>query len=74
MTSSLRFWLKEATKFPIDNSILAINYLTEFYGSNIILGNNFINKAITKKCLDNLLERNIFIVKEDNWCLFTGQG
>jgi len=56
ITSSLRFWLKEATVFPINNSILAINYLNEFYGLNIILSKNFVDKTISKNCQNILLE------------------
>jgi hypothetical protein len=74
ITSNLRFWLKEATVFPIDNSTLAINYLMEFCGTGIILGNNFINKTISKNCLNNLLERKILTIKKNNWYLFAGQG
>jgi hypothetical protein len=74
MRSSLRFWLKEATAFPINNSVLAINYLREFYGNGIILGHNFINKTISKNCLTNLLERKILTIQKDNWYLFIGQG
>ena len=74
ITQSLQFWLKEATVFPIDNPILAINYLVEFCGNGIILGNNFINKTISKNCLTHLLKRKILTIQKDHWYLFTGQG
>jgi len=66
MGSSLRFWLKEATVFPINNENLAINYLTEFYGGNIV-PNSFIKEKISKGCLKDLLEQGRFTIKEDGW-------
>ena len=53
--TSLRFWLEETSEFPINNIALACNYLLEFYGNRVILGNNIVKNTLSESCIENLV-------------------
>ena len=55
-TPDLKLWMKETTKFPITNIILAKNYLEEFYGIGVYIGIKTAKEIISADILPQMIE------------------